>query len=236
MNKGSDIVKKRVFYTELAYGVGLLILALGTALLVYGGFGTNIVVAPAYILHLKLSEFWPFFSFGMAEYVLQAAILAVLLIVFRSRKWTWLLSFVTTVLYGLILDGGSLLTTLLPQILALRIVLYILGICMCTMGIALLFRTYFTLAAYELLVQVLCRRFGWKLHIVKTVYDCCSCLVAVGLSFLLFGRLEGVGIGSVVCALSYGTLIRLNTKLLERTWEFRDRFPLRRYFEESEKE
>ena len=227
-------MKKHVFYSELAYIVGLVILALGTALLVYGGFGTSIVVAPAYILHLKLSQIWPFFSFGMAEYMIQAVILATLLMVFRSRKWTWLLSFVTTVLYGLILDGGSLLTTLLPQSMPLQIALYILGILMCTMGIALLFSTYFTPAAYELLVKVLSRRFGWKLHIVKTVYDCFSCLVAVGLSFLLFGRLEGIGIGSVVCALCYGMLIRLHTKLLERIWVFQDKFPLRRYFEESE--
>ena len=227
-------MKKRVFYTEVAYVVGLVILALGTALLVYGGFGTSIVVAPAYILHLKLSQTWSFFSFGMAEYVIQAVILAALLILFRSRKWTWLLSFVTTVLYGLILDGGSLLTNLLPQSLPLQIVLYIVGIFMCTLGIALLFSTYFTPAAYELLVKVLSRRFGWKLHIVKTAYDCFSCLVAVGLSFLLFGRLEGIGVGSVVCALCYGMLIRLHTKLLERVWVFEDKLPLRRHFEESE--
>lgn len=227
-------MKKPVFYTELAYVAGILILALGTALLVYGDFGMAVVVAPAYILHLQLSQQWTFFSFGMAEYVIQALILAILLIAFRKRKWTWLLSFVTTVLYGLILDGGSLLTTLLPQSLALRIALYIVGIFLCTMGIALLFCTYFTPAAYELLVKVLSRRFGWKLHIVKTVYDCFSCLLAVGLSFLLFGRLEGIGIGSVVCALCYGVLIRLNTKLLERIWVFQDKFPLRRYFEESE--
>lgn len=227
-------MKKPVFYTELAYALGLLALALGTALLVYGGFGTSIVVAPAYILHLKLSEVWPAFSFGMAEYVTQAVILLTLLIVFRSRKWTWLLSFVTTVLYGLCLDGGSLLTNLLPQSLPLQIALYIVGILMATLGIALLFCTYFTPAAYELLVKVLTRRFGWKLHIVKTAYDVFSCLVAVGLSFLLFGRLEGIGIGSVVCALCYGALIRLHTKILERVWVFRDRFALRRYFEESE--
>ena len=227
-------MKKPVFYTELAYVAGLLILAFGTALLVYGGFGTSIVVAPAYILHLKISQTWSFFSFGMAEYVIQGLMLLVLLIAFRSRKWTWVLSFVTTVLYGLLLDGGIWLTTWLPQWLALRIVLYVLGIWICTMGIALLFSTYFTLAAYELLIKVLSQRFGWKMHVVKTVYDCCSCVVAVVLAFALLGNLEGIGIGSVVCALCYGTLIRLHTKLLNRVWVFQDKFPLRRYFEESE--
>ena len=43
-------MKKPVFYTELAYILGLVLLALGTALTVYGNFGVSMVVAPAYIL------------------------------------------------------------------------------------------------------------------------------------------------------------------------------------------
>ena len=224
-------MKKPAFYTELSYILGLVLLALGTALTVYGDFGVSMVVAPAYILHVKVSAFWPFFTFGLAEYALQALILAGMLL-FPRRKWTWLMSFVTTVLYGLCLDGGTYLTGLLPQTLALRIILYILGIGLCTAGIALLFRTYFPPAAYELLVKTVAGRFGWQIHRVKTVYDCASCLVAVGLSLLLLGRLEGVGIGTVVCALIYGLLIRLWDKILVKYWTFRDIFPLRRYFEE----
>lgn len=222
-------MKKPVFYSELAYIIGLLILALGTALLNYGDFGMAVVVAPAYVMHQ-----WLDISFGTAEYIIQALMLAIMFAVFRSRKWTWLLSFVTCVLYGLVLDGGIALTQFLPQLLWLRIVLYVVGIFMCTMGITLLFSTYFTPAVYELFTKVLARRFGWKLHIVKTVYDCCSCVLAVGLSFLLLGKLEGIGVGSVVCALCYGMLIRLETKLFERMWVFEDKFPLRRHFEESE--
>lgn len=225
-------MKKHTFYTEFAYLLGVLVLALGTSLMVYGDFGISMVVAPAYVLHAKLSAYWPFFTFGMAEYALQALILAVMLIVFRKRKWTWLLSFVTTVLYGLILDGGSYLTTLLPQSLALRIGLYLVGVLLCTAAIALLFHAYFPPAAYELLVKVLSERFGWKLHTVKTLYDCASCLTAVGMSFLLLGKLEGVGIGTVLCALFYGLLIRLWSRLMEKAWVFRDGLPLRRYFEE----
>ena len=225
-------MKKPTFYTELSYILGLVLLALGTALTVYGDFGVSMVVAPAYILHVKVSAFWPFFTFGLAEYVLQALILALMLLLFPRRKWTWLLSFVTTVLYGLCLDGGAHLTGLLPQTLPLRLALYILGIGLCTAGIALLFRTYFPPAAYELLVKTLASRFGWQIHRVKTIYDCGSCLAAVGLSLLLLGRLEGVGVGTVICALLYGLLIRLWDKILVKHWAFRDRFPLRRYFEE----
>lgn len=38
---------KRVFYTELAYAIGIIVLALGTALMERADFGMSMVVAPA---------------------------------------------------------------------------------------------------------------------------------------------------------------------------------------------
>ena len=69
---------KKTFYTEAAYIAGLLILAFGTALMERADFGLSMVVAPAYLVHRKLSQTMPFFTFGMAEYVLQACLLVVL--------------------------------------------------------------------------------------------------------------------------------------------------------------
>ena len=65
-----ETMKKRIFYTEAAYLLGIALLALGMALMERGGFGISIVVAPAYVLHLATS-----LSFGVAEYILQGAIL-----------------------------------------------------------------------------------------------------------------------------------------------------------------
>lgn len=227
-------MKKSVFCTELAYVAGMILLALGTAMTVFGDLGISMVVAPAYILHRKLQQFLPFFTFGMAEYVLQALIIGIMLLAFPRRKWTWLLSFVTALLYGLMLDGGSALLSFLPRSLPLRVGLYLLGVAMCTAGIAFLFRTYLPPAAYELFVKELARRKRWQVHRVKTVYDCASCVLAAGLSWVLLGGLEGVGVGTVVCALSYGLLIKLWGKLLDRCWTFRDGLGFRTKFEESE--
>ncbi|MBQ9166537.1 MAG: hypothetical protein IJX71_06415, partial [Oscillospiraceae bacterium] len=97
--------EKRVFYTELAYVMGLLALAFGTALMERADFGVSMVVAPAYLVHLKLSETLPFFTFGMAEYTFQALLLVVMVVVLRRFRVSYLFSFVTAVLYGLTLDG-----------------------------------------------------------------------------------------------------------------------------------
>ena len=68
--------RKKIFYAEMAYVAGIVLLALGTALMERADYGMSMVVAPAYIIHLKLSQYLPWFSFGMAEYLLQAVLIA----------------------------------------------------------------------------------------------------------------------------------------------------------------
>ena len=226
-------MKKHNFSTELAYIIGLFILAVGTAFTERADLGVSMVVAPAYILHVKISAFLPFFSFGMAEYTLQALLIGVTALVVRRAKLSYLFSFVTAVLYGVLLDGAIALVSFLPSdMLPIRIPLFVGGMLLCSLGVALLFHTYISLEAYELFVKEVSARYGIKLHTLKTIYDCASLCVAVILSFAFFGFLhsEAIGIGTVVCALLNGTLIRLFTKLIERLWSFNDTFPLRRYF------
>lgn len=67
--------KKWILYSEAAYILGLVILALGTALMEKAAFGMSMVVAPAYLLHLKLVDTLPFFSFGMVVCSLGVALL-----------------------------------------------------------------------------------------------------------------------------------------------------------------
>ena len=88
---------KRTFSTELAYLAGILILALGTAFMERADFGMSMVVAPAYIIHRKVSETWPFYTFGMSEYVLQACLLAILSLLMRRVKKGYLCSFGTAI-------------------------------------------------------------------------------------------------------------------------------------------
>lgn len=225
-------MKKRIFHTEWAYVLGLLLLALGTALTEYGNLGMSMVVAPAYLLHLKLVQLLPFFSFGMAEYVLQAVLLAAMMLVLRRVKLSYLLSFATAVLYGFMLDGAMALLAALPQgSLPLRILFYAAGITISGAGIALLFHSYLPPEAYELFVKELSRKLGVELHLFKTIYDCASLVLAVALSFAFFGRLQGVGVGTVLCALVNGAMIRLFSRLYERSWQFCDGLKLRGFFE-----
>lgn len=227
-------MKKRVFYTEAAYLAGLIILALGTALMERADFGMSMVVAPAYLLHLKLSQFLPFFSFGMAEYTLQAVLLILLVVVMGRGKWTYLLSFVTAVIYGFLLDGAIALVALLPgrDPISARFVFYVVGMILCSLGVSLLFETYLPPEAYELFVKEVAAKGKFSISKTKTVYDCVSCAVAVCLSFTFFGlwHFKGVQLGTIFCALINGWLIGRCSALLRRFWTFGDALPLRSKF------
>lgn len=226
-------MKKRVFYTELAYILGVFTLAVGTAMMEKGGLGLSMVVAPAYILHLKISQYLPFFSFGMAEYTFQAVLILIMILLLRKAKATYLFSFVTTVIYGFMLDGVIVLLSFLPisDILS-RIAIYTAGMVVCSLGVALMFRTYIPQAAYEMFVKETSAHFTVPIHKIKLAYDYISCGVAIMLSFLFFGfwQFYGIGWGTVACTLVNGSFITMWTKLLEKYWDFSDGLFLRKYF------
>lgn len=227
-------MKKRVFYTELAYAVAMVVLAFAASFTEKAGFGMSMVVAPAYLLHLKLSQFLPWFSFGVAEYVFQGLLLLLMVLIMRRFKRSYLFSFVTAVLYGFLLDGAMSVVAVLPDdTFAIRAVWYVLGMVLCAFAISLFFHTYISPEVYELMVKELAGKFGCDISKVKTVYDCLSTALSVVLSFCFFGFgvFEGVKWGTILCALVNGFLIGRCTKLLEHFFEFRNRFNMERYFQ-----
>jgi len=224
---------KKTFYTELAYVAGIVILAIGTALMEKADMGMSMVVAPAYLLHRKLSLTLPWFSFGVAEYVFQALLLVTLCLVMGRGRKSYLFSFATAVFYGLVLDLVMALAGLLPVgSLLFRLSYYAVGMVICSVGVALLFHTYIAPEAYELFVKELGRKTSREISRVKTVYDCCSCALGLILSFAFFGwgQFVGVKAGTIFCALVNGWLIGRCGRWLEGHFAFRDGMKLRKYF------
>lgn len=228
-------MKKRTFYTELAYVLGIIGLAFGTALMEKADFGLSMVVAPAYLIYLKLSQVWSFITFGMAEYAVQACLLLALVMVLRKFRLSYLFSFLTAVFYGFALDLSMALVAQFgtPDTATWRISFYIFGLLLCALGVALIFHTYIAPEVYELFVKLVSAKMHKDISQFKMLYDCISCLIAILLSFLFFGlfHFEGVKLGTVICALVNGQLIGIFGRWMEKHFDFADGLPLRRFFE-----
>lgn len=226
-------MKKKVFYTELSYVLGLVIMAFAAAFTEKADFGMSMVVAPAYILHLKVSQLLPWFSFGVAEYVLQGVLVVLTVIIMRRFKLSYLFSFVTAVLYGTLLDMAMKIIAPLPdEVLLIRVLWYAVGSVCCSFAVSLFFHTYISPEAYELIVKELSAKTGVDINKIKTAYDCISTVLGIAMSFAFFGFgvFEGVKLGTVICALVNGFLIGKFTKLLEKYFVFENRFGFEKYF------
>ena len=225
---------KRRFSTELAYVMGITLVAFGTALMEKANFGVSMVVAPAYVLYRWLSPTCRFVTFGMAAYSFQALLLIAMMLLIRRFRFSYLFSFVTAVIYGFVLDGFIRLCVPLPNgTIWLRLAYYTTGMLLSAAGVSAMFHTYIAPEVYELFVKEVSAHFHVDINEFKTAYDCASCLLAVVLSFLFFGFGHFVGVrwGTAVCALLNGWLIGRFSALYEKHWTFYDRFSWRKLFE-----
>lgn len=222
------------FSNELAYVVGMIAVAFGVAFMEKADFGVSMVVAPAYLLHLKLSPVYPFFTFGMAEYTLQAVLLLAMVVVLRKFRLSYLFSFVTAVIYGFTLDFCMwVVKGLDAQPVWAGLAMFVGGMVLCAIGISFFFHSYISPEVYELFVKEVANYIGMDINRFKTIYDCASCAISIAMSFAFFGlwHFEGVKLGTVFCALVNGSMIGAVSRFLEGRFEFKDFLKLRKYFE-----
>jgi len=155
------------------------------------------------------------------------------MILLRKVRGVYFLSIVTAIIYGCVLDAAVMLVSLISYNgLPIRIVLYIFGVLISSAGIALFFHTYLPPEVYEMFVKEVSTKYHIKLHVFKIIYDCCSLVLAIGMSLVFFGNFKGIGIGTIACAFLNGMLIRLFSNLFERKWVFSDYFKTRKIFKE----
>ena len=188
---------------EAAWLLGIVFCALGVCLLTKAGFGLSMVSAAAYILHLRVVQFLPFFSQGMSEYVFQAVLLLILCLAIQRFNWRYLLSFASAVIFGFVL--GELFTAI---------------------AIAFFFRTGWPLEIYELFCTELARRYGWNMNRVKQCYDIAMLTLSVLLALILNHNLQGLGAATVIITVVNAPLITLFGKLLDKLFAFEPLLPI----------
>ncbi len=216
--------QKTIFYTELAYIFAVILLALATALSTLADFGLSPVAAPSYLLHLKLSQYHSFFTFGKTEIIVQLAILIITSAIIGKFKKSFLLSFGTAAFFGVVLDIWLFILTCLPtEYMIIRILMFTASIIICSISISLFFKTYLPPAAYEVAVKEITDKFKLNTGKFKTIFDCICLVAAIILSLCFFRKLEGIGIGTIISAVCNGFLINKFNNLYNKIFEFKNK-------------
>lgn len=212
-------IKKIKIPSELVYVFAIVLLSFAVAMLTAADFGISMIVAPAYLLSLKLK----FLTFGQAEYVIQAGVFIILCIVLKRFKFIYLFSFATCLIYGAVLDLWRLIPFFNPTVTApgsmdlwVRIVMFVAGVLLTSFAVALFFKTYIYPQVYDFFVKAVSLRYGIKLSIFKTAVDLTCLTASVVMTFCFFGELRGVNWGTLVMAVFNGAIIGFFSKLFDK--------------------
>lgn len=220
-------MKKLNIPCEIAYLLAIVLLSFAVALLTAADLGISMIVAPAYLLSLKLGAV----TFGQAEYIIQAAVFILLCLVLRKFRPIYLMSFATCLIYGAVLDLWRLLPCFDPSVtqpgsmgIGLRITMFVFGILITSFAVALFFKTYLYPQVYDFFVKAVSLRFGIALPMFKTCFDMSMLLISAVMSLCFFGGFKGLSWGTLAMAAVNGFIIGFFSRQLDKLFEFRPLF------------
>lgn len=214
---------------ELMFVLGMLLLPFSVTLCTKANLGMSMIAAPTYIVSERIS--W--LSYGQAEYIFQAIVLAVMCMIIGKFKWSYLTSFLSALIYGTVLDFYIwLLRDWSVDTIWMRLLVFAGGIIFCAIGVSFFMCTYLAPCAYDYLVRMVVEVRGFPLRKTKLTNDFVYLVLSVVLSLILFHGFVGVTWGTFVIAGVNGILISAVSNFFKSHIELFDHFPkLANWFE-----
>lgn len=209
---------------EIVYLTGICGLALAVAMIAASDFGVSPIIAPAYVLSCAV----PWLSFGQAEYLVQGALLVAFCVIMGGFRAVYLSAFANCLIYGAVLDlWRAVIPVLNPHIvtagsmsLAWRLFLYVVGNLLTGLSVAMFFKSYMYPQMYDFFVRGVSAHYAVARLKFKLCFDFSCLCIGLVLSFAFFGRLNGIGIGTVITSCVTGFIIEFFYKVLDKYFEF----------------
>lgn len=196
----------------LTFLLGVMISGLGVALSTQAGLGATPISSVPWVL-TNLSSL----SYGTLTLIVNILLVLAQIAILRRRfQWFQLMQIPITALFGACIDLGMWLSKpLITTIWPLQVLTLVVGAAVLAFGIILQVRSNFLCIPGDALVKVINQEFGPPLSKIKITLDGTLVLVAISISFIFLGRLEGVREGTLMSVFLVGTFIGLIGKLLK---------------------
>lgn len=213
-------MKKIEVKSEFVYVLAIIILSLSINMMEVADYGMSMIVLLAYTISQKIPVF------GQVEYIIQAILLVIFCLIVKKFKMIYLMSFVTGILYGFILDLWEkiLFQNIVVTSIITRILFYVVGMLLSAFAIALFYQTYLCPQVYDFFVKGIVEKYHLPIKKVKTLFDLLFLLLALLLSGLLFQRFIGIGVGTIIMTLLNGAIINFFKNSLDYVFDFKPCF------------
>lgn len=209
-------MKRRVlqlFPQIVISSAGLFIMSLGVAFSVRADLGVSPLSAIPYVLSLTSCG-----SLGMLTIFFNG--LLILFQILLNKKlisYFQLIQPVIVIVFGVCIDISLYLTgSLSVSMYGNRIFLCLLSCCLIGFGISLVVLAKVGCMPGEGLVMAIIAAFSGDFGNTKILVDTTFVLIAVGISFVLFGEIRGIREGTIVSAFMIGAIVRYFLAALKR--------------------
>ncbi len=207
---------------EAALGIALVINTLGVILMLYSGSGISAISSIPYAFSLV----FPTFTLGTWTYLFQGALVLSLMIMRRSFVPSYMFSFVTGFIFGKLLDIHSLWIDILPDSLPWRISYFVVSYILICIGIALCNRCGLPIIPTDLFPRELTDITALDYSKIKIGFDIACITATAAMTWGLLGHISGLGIGTVLAALTMGKVIDIFGAAMDRRFRITAYLPL----------
>lgn len=189
------------------FSAGILINSFGIVLITKGALGTSQISSIPYVLSLQL----PSISFGMFSFIMNMVYIVLQALLLRRQfKPIQLLQIVVNVVFSASIDVFmAMLSFYAPQQLFTRVLSAVAGCIVLAFGISVEVAPDLIMVPGEGIVAAISKVSGRRFGSVKVVFDVTLILIAALLSWLFFDNIVGVGVGTLLSAVSVGQFVNL---------------------------
>ena len=213
--------------SEVAYLIGIILMAFSVAMITAANFGVSMLIAPSLILSMKFN----FLTFGQWEYIIQGTLFIIMCIWVKKIKPIYFFAFFSSIAFATFLDLFRLLPFAKPEFylafensLTIRILLLVVADLLIGISLAFAFKSYLYPQTTDFFTKCITFKFNYSLAKFKLIFDIVFLTISILLSLCLFKGFQGIGIGTVVITLFNGPLIGFFTKLYDKIFVFEPTF------------
>lgn len=192
--------------------IGVMIISFGVALITKAGLGTSPISSIPYVLSLQFP-----FTLGQFIFIINMFfILAQFILLKKDFEPIQFLQIFANVIFSVCVDiSMNLLNWLTIDNFIVGLFSLLIGCCLLALGIAIEVAPDVLVIPPEGIVRVITTIVNKKFGTIKVIFDVTLVSIAVILSFLFFGKLNGLGLGTIISAIIVGHIVNfINQKFL----------------------
>ena len=211
MNKNNLILRYVFFF------LGLAVNSFGIAFITKSALGTSPISSVPYVCSL----FFEGISFGAFTFIVNMLFIALQIILLkRDFHPIQFLQIAVNILFSSIIDiSMAALDWFQPEAFPVRILSLLLGCTILAFGISIEVAPNVVVVPGEGVVRAIAKVRKADFGKTKVCFDVTLILTALCLSFLFFGSLQGLGIGTLISALIVGKIVSfINRRLPLVAW------------------